>query len=194
MGMAFGMVSLLITVAIILYMMVGTGYTGAVAKQNKQMKQQVNVLGGMDPSGRMLATNSIRTHIDRTGGGKPKLIVDDVMADGPMQERYGLKPKDQIVEIGSLDVTMSVSNIDDATAFLHDAYARNQTLTVMRGGTRLTLPDAAHEAAVARRKRDAERAALPTPTTAPAATPAPAEDNRNPLQRALDDIRSTPGK
>jgi hypothetical protein len=74
MGAAFGLLSLLITVAIILYMMAGTGYMGAVSKQNTVARQQINVMSGKDPTGQKLAIDSIHTRVDRTGP-RPKLIA-----------------------------------------------------------------------------------------------------------------------
>lgn len=195
MRMAFGMVSLLVTVAIILYLMVGggtggPGYLQQVSKTNKQLKGQVNVISGYDEGRQILATDSIKYHIDRAGG-RPKLMVTEVMPGGPMDTRFGLKPNDRVLEIGALDVNMNVSNFDDATAALHDAYARNGTLVVLRDGEKITLPDAAHLAKIEAMKKQAaldEAAAAQAP-----ATPAPEAstgDDRSAVQKALDAVRA----
>ena len=195
MRMAFGIVSLLVTFAIILYMMVGTGYLSTVSGQNKQMRQQANVLGGKDPTGQVVATDSIGYRVDRAAG-KPKLLVTTVMAGGPMEERYGLRPNDQIVEIAGLDFVDNISTRDSATEWLHTAYARGQPIVVVRNGTKVTLPDAAHVARIAERDRQAALAAASTGSPPPptAAAPAAPTDDRTAVQKALDVIRSAPEK
>ena len=198
MRMAFGIVSLLVTMAIILYLMVGGGGTGGpgylqqVAKSNKQMKAQANVLGGYDEGRQVLATDSIKYRIDRTSG-RPKLLITQVMPGGPMAERFGIKPNDRVLEIGALDVNMNITSFDDATAAFHDAYSRNGTIVVMRGEQKVTLPDAAHIAMIAERnKQAAAAAASANAPAAPAPTPAAPADDRSAIQKALDTVRSKP--
>lgn len=195
MRMGFGLVSLLVTVAIILYLMVGGGGTGGpgylqqVAKTNKQLKGQVNVISGYDPGRQVLATDSIHYHIDRSAG-RPRLMVTEVMAGGPMEERFGLRPGDRVIELGALDVTMNISNFDDATAAFHDAYARGGTIVVMRDGKQLTLPDADHLARIAERDRQAALAAAASAGTPPPTASAAPADDRDAVGRALDAVRS----
>lgn len=201
MGAAFGLLGLLVTVCIILYMMVGAGgnggYLGSVSTANKQAKAQVNVISGYDPNRQMLATQSIHMTIDRgpAQSGKPKLIVTEVMKAGPMEDRFGLRANDQIVEIGALDVTMNVNGSDDASAFMHDAYARGWPIVVMRNGQRLTLPTPEHTAMIADRDRKAAAAAAaatnaPAPATPTAPPPGQPEPTRTGLDGLLDNIRS----
>lgn len=200
MRMAFGLVSLLVCVAIMMWAMVGgdgsggPGYLQTVSKANKQARSQINVMSGYDPSRQMLATDSIRYRIDRTSG-RPKLIVTAVMAGGPMEDRFGLKANDRILEIGELDVNMNISNFEDATAAFHDAYARGGKIVVMRGNEKLTLPTPEHLAAIAERDRQAALAeATASAQAAAPATPSTPSDNRSAIQRGLDSIRSGPSK
>ena len=198
MRMAFGLLSLLVCVGIMLWAMVGgdgaggPGYLQTVSKANKQAKAQVNVISGYDPTRQMLATDSIHYHIDRSTG-RAKLIVTEVMPNGPMADRFGLSPNDRVVEIGSLDVNMNISNFDDATAAFHDAYARGGTIVVMRENQKVTLPTAEHVAMIAER----DRKALAAEASASAAAAAPVvpstpEDNRSAIQKALDAARTKP--
>lgn len=195
MGAAFGLLSLLITVAIILWAMVGTGYLGTVSKQNTVMRQQVNVMSGKDPTGTMMATDSIHTRIDRTGA-RPKLFISEVMTGGPMEERYGVKPGDRVIEIGGLDFEQNIGDRASAEEQLHRAYAANQPIVVQRGTERISLPTPAHEKAIVERDRKAQIDAAQANVTAntPVAPPPPKEEDVTSLQKALDKIRSTPGQ
>ena len=171
MGAAFGLLGLLISVAIMLYLLVGTGYLGAVSKSNTQMRSQVNVMAGNDPTGTMKAIDSIHTRVDRTGG-KPKLFANEIMAGGPMAERYDLKPGDQIVEIGGLEFGPNIDSRDAADDWLATAYARGQPIEVVRDGQRISLPTA--EYVKQKAERDKAAAAAAAATGAPAPTPTPA--------------------
>jgi hypothetical protein len=199
MRMAFGLVSLLVCVGIMLWAMMGgdgaggPGYLQTVSKANKQAKSQVNVIGGYDPTRQMLATDSIHYRIDRSSG-RAKLIVTEVMPNGPMADRFGLVPNDRVVEIGSLDVNMNVSNFDDATAAFHDAYARGGTIVVMRENQKVTLPTPEHVAMIAERDRNALAAqASASASAAAAAAPSVPTDNRSAVQKAIDSVRTKPG-
>jgi hypothetical protein len=196
--MAFGLVSLLVCVGIMLWAMLGgdgsggLSYMQTVSKANKQAKAQINVISGYDPTRQMLATDSIHYRIDRTSG-RPKLIVTEVMANGPMSDRYGLMPNDRVLEIGSLDVNMNISNFDDATAAFHDAYARNGAIVVMRENQKVTLPTPEHVAMIVERDRQAAAAeSSANASAAVQATSSTPEDNRSAIQKALDAARSKP--
>ena len=195
---AFGLISLLITVCLILYLMVGMGggggYLGNVAQQNKQLKSQVNVLGGFDANRQMLATQSIHAKLV-AGGSKPRLVITDVMAGGPMEKRFGLQTNDQVVEIGSLGVDQTIASVDDAMAYLHDAYARGWPIVVLRDGQRLQLPTPQHVAAIAERDRQAAAAATgttPTPPPTPVTPTTPPAGGADFINDALDQIRVRP--
>ena len=196
MQMAFGLVSLLVTLAIVLYLMVGTGYMGAVASQNKQARQTLNVMGGKDETGQIKAIDSIHTRIDRAGG-RPKFIAAEVMKDGPMEKHYGIRPGDRIVEIGGLDFDANIGSREAGDEWLATAYARGQPIVVVRGVEKLTLPTPEHVTLMAKQARDAAVAdAAANNLPPPAATPAAPTDagGLTSLQSALDTIRSTPGK
>ena len=197
MGAAIGLLSLLITVALILWLMVGSGYLGAVSKQNQTMRQQVNVMGGKDETGTVDAIATIVTRVDRTGG-KAKLLVSSVTAGGPMDRHYGIRPGDRIVEIGGLEFGTNIDGRDAANDWIATAYARRQPIVVLRGAEKLTLPTPEHERQIAALDKQAAAAAEQANATAGAAaaappTPAQPEDLSS-IQKALDKIRSTPGQ
>lgn len=194
MGAAFGLISLLITVAIILYVMVGTGYTGAVAKQNAVAKAQVNVMAGKDPTGTVRAIDTIHTRVDRTSG-KPKLIAAEVQAGGVMEDRYGIKPGDRIVEIGGLEFGANIDSKESADEWIATAYARQQPIVVVRGNERLSLPTREHLDAIALRDKQAALAEAQAAAAANAApTPPTSVDEPSSLTKALDKLRSKPGQ
>lgn len=195
--MAFGLVSLLVCVGIMLWAMMGgdgaggPGYLQTVSKANKQAKSQINVISGYDPGRRILATDSIHYRIDRTSG-RPKLIITEVMKGGPMDDRFGLQPSDRVIEIGSLDVNMNISNFEDATNAFHDAYARAGTIVVMRSEQKITLPTPEHVAMIADRDRKIAAQANAETSAASAAPPPASTDDRSAVQKALDGLRSKP--
>lgn len=182
-----GLLSLLIVIALSLLLVVNTGYLRSVQTAQKQANTQVNVISGYSPDRSQLATDTLRYRVT-SSGSRSKLIVTGVQRDGAMHEKFGLMPDDQILEIGPLDVAQQVTNKEDATAFLHDAYARGYTLTVMRKGQKLTLPTAEHIAELAARKK-AEALAATTRQAAPQ-TPAAPQPAREPnsLEKSLDSI------
>ena len=195
MGAAFGLLSLLVTVALILWLMVGTGYLGGVAKQNTVMRQQVNVMGGKDETGTEDAITTIDTRVDRTSG-KPKLLVTTVKAGRAMDRHYGIRPGDRIVEIGGLDFETNIGSRDAANEWIATAYARQQPIVVVRGTEKISLPTPAHEKQMAEAEREATIAAEQANVTAitPATPPAAKDEDATSLQKALDKIRSTPGQ
>lgn len=171
MRFGIGLISILIAMALMLWLMVGTGYLKSVSSARKQANTQVNTWSGKSEDGRMLATDSIRYKVV-SAGNRSKLIVTSIYRTGPMDEKYGLRKDDQIIEIGALDVNQMVTSKDDATAFLHDAYARDWPLVIMRGGKKITMPTPEHTAEILSLKRAAALAAT-TQAAADAQKPTP---------------------
>lgn len=181
-----GLLSLLIVVALTLLLMVNTGYLKSVQTAQKQANNQINVISGYSEDRKILATDSVRYKVVSIGS-KSKLIVTSIYLTGPMDERYGLRADDQIIEIGPLDVSQMVTSKDDATAFLHDAYARNYPLTILRKGQKLTLPTPEHVAEVAARKK-AEAIAAATQAAAPQKPAPPATYEPSALEKSIDSL------
>jgi hypothetical protein len=193
MRMAFGLVSLLVTLGIIVLVMSmmldkQTGSIPVAIAAREQAKQ----IAGVGEDGEA-ATRSAYFEEGRSGGGKfDKLIVKHVVRGGAYDTYFGLLPGDEVVEIeqgGSMMRVNDISNGDPdlARALISDAYARQQHIIVNRAGTRLTLPIAPGTiVVVAPTTGPAPAAAAAAPGTAPPQAP---QDNRSTLTRQLDAIK-----
>ena len=139
-GAGIGLIGLLLVVAIGLYLMVGTGYTGTVVKKGKEAKTQASQFGGMDADGRPLA-ETIALDAWPASGELRGAVVTTLDADGAAALHFGLLTGDVITQIGPQEVGgFVITTPDDAEAFLTDAYARGQLIEITRDGTPMTLP------------------------------------------------------
>jgi hypothetical protein len=199
MRMAFGLVSLLVTLGIIVLVMsmMLDKQTGSipVAINARQEAQQI---AGVGQDG-AAATQSAYLEENTSGGKLRSLKVIRVIPGGAYDTYFGLLPGDEILEIeqsGSMMKVHDISNGDGglAMALISDAYARNQHIIVNRSGYRLTLPLAPGTIIPGVPGPAAPAvAAAGTPTTnpsnvanPPAAPAAPETDTRSPLTRQLD--------
>jgi len=145
---AFGLVSILISVALILLLFagpLGTGgqsYLGGIAQQRKQAMSQANQWSGKAADGSEKATDSITFEITDRNGSPEAILVKTVRQGGTMHVRYGLMPGDQITQIGPLPVRGGgiISDESSARDFLADGFARNMPLTIRRADATLVLP------------------------------------------------------
>ena len=127
-----GLLALLMGVALMFYLMSQNASVDLAAK--KQADATVNQFSGKDANGK-LATDTIG--ID---AGTKGVTVTRVDADGAFEQKFGIKAGDLIVEIGPLTKDQFGDNAT-AKAYLHDAYARDEALVVVRDGQRVTLPE-----------------------------------------------------
>ncbi|MEM6315467.1 MAG: hypothetical protein AAF743_15375, partial [Planctomycetota bacterium] len=132
MRILFGLVGLLITVAIIALIMVGpigpggASYLGTVAKTNKDKRAQVQQFSGKTADG--TRANTFVTLAEQSDGFKVTGLTG-----GPFVTVYGLAPGDVIVRIGPQDVPgYIISSETDVRNFLDDAFARQLSITVRR--------------------------------------------------------------
>src|SRR5690349_12229394 len=95
---AFGLVSLLICIAIMAY--VWSSHTSQVSSSGKQATQQAQQIAGRDENGKP-ALDSIQTAPD-TERGRFRLLVTKVDPGGAFDKVYGLKTGDRIVNAGQL--------------------------------------------------------------------------------------------
>jgi hypothetical protein len=145
-----GLVSLLLGVALILWLFAGPlgqggqSYLGAVAQQRKFAMGQANTWGGKSADGSERAVDSITFDMLDKNGSIDAINILTVRIGGSMQVKYGIMPGDEIIEVGPLPVRGGalMSDIDSAKAFLHDAYARDMKLKVRRAGVEVVLPTA----------------------------------------------------
>lgn len=198
MRMAFGLAGLLVTVAIMAY--VWSFYTQGVSNSAAQVRPVAEQIAGVE-SGDLTGHVSEHIKLSEYAGpdGKLKAItVNQIDSGSSMQAYYGLRPGDQIIEVG----VMRVQDMDGglAIAMVQEAYQRKQPLAVVRDGRRLDLPQARSAPAPVAPPVANPQPASPTPTPvatpAPAPTPAPAapaqpvEPKSNPLHRQLDAIKN----
>jgi hypothetical protein len=190
MRMAFGLVSVLVTVGIIILVMsmMLDRQTGSIPAGIEARKQAQQIAGvGRDGEA---ATQSAFFEEDSTGGKLRKLTVTKVVPGGAYDTYFGLQVGDEVIEIeqsGNLTSVNDAGNGDAelAKALVSDAYARSQHIVVMRNGQRLTLPLAPGTAVVAGPGAGS--------TTAPAAPANPPADSGTPLSRQLDLLKSAGG-
>jgi hypothetical protein len=140
---AFGVVSILLAAALVIWMMAGPGgtigQTQAVLETGRTAEQQVQVIAGNNAQGDRKATETATFSLGERGGRIVSIIVNTVEPDGAMAQRYDLRPGDAIIEIGPLLVADFVSDEESAESFLLDAYGRGQSLKVRRGNAEVTL-------------------------------------------------------
>ena len=193
MRMAFGLVSLLVTLGIIILVMSmmmdkQTGSLPVALEAREQAKQ----IAGVGQDGEA-ATQSAYFEEGQSGGKFSKLITRQVRRGGAYDTYFGLLPGDEIIEIGQGGSMMKVSDIsngdpDLARALVSDAYARQQQIIVVRNGQRLTLPAAPGTAVVTGPGGFPTTAPTP-PAAAGQQQPQQPDDNRSPLTRQLDAIK-----
>jgi hypothetical protein len=140
----FGLLSLLMTLAIALWIFMGPGgyFSSAqgVLKQGQRARQQAAVIAGKTPDGARHSTDTIDFVTQTNADGSTRgILIRAVESGGAMEQRFGLSPGDLIVEIGPLPVRELVSSEGDAMAWLYDAYQRGQTMVVIRKGDRVAL-------------------------------------------------------
>ena len=194
MRMAFGLVSLLVTLGIIVLVMSmmldkQTGSIPVALRAREEAKQ----IAGVGQDGEA-ATRSAYFEQGSSGGKFNKLIVRHVVRGGAYDTYFGLKLGDEVVEIeqsGSMMKLNDISNGDPdlARALISDAYARQQHIIVIRNGERVTLPMAPGAVAPGTVIAGAAPTTAPAAPAAAAQQPAPEQDNRSSLTKQLDAIK-----
>ena len=203
MRMAFGLVSLLVTLAIILFIF---KYIQApTLKEGKKAQDQTRQLVGRDEEGNRV-TDAITLDARDRGGKMESVVVTDVVPNSAIQQRFGLQKGDVIVQMGDLSVRDNMSSPDEAKDFLLKTYQDNRELVVLRGWDKLTLPMNENVArAAAAQATTPGTPAQPAPGAQADATPPPGDsqkpaespkprDNRGALERQLDLIKDIPGQ
>lgn len=131
-----GLLALLLGVALIFYLMFaggpgGKGSVGQALETKKTTEKQVNEIAGRDEQSKPV-TDSITYDTNDKG-----IVVTSVVPGGAMEQKYGLKAGDIILEVGPL---VAKELAGDAKGSLMLAYSRNDNLIVQRAGQRVTLP------------------------------------------------------
>lgn len=178
MKFGFGLVGLLVVIGIIAFLWGPGGMHPAdTARTGMEAQKQVRQLSGQGDSG-MRVTDSAALEPQLKGNKIDSLLVKTVAQGGPMQQYFGLRVGDQIVEIGTRGMGLQkVSQFNDAgmaEASAYEAFQFQLPLVVIRDGQRVELPQTA------------------TPTT-PGAAPQ-AQQPGSSLQRQLQNIGAQTGQ
>jgi hypothetical protein len=140
MRVAFGLVSLLVVLAIIL--LVFNFYEAPMLKQSKTTRQQAQQIAGRDEDNAPV-TDAITLDAQDRNGRMEGAVVTDIVANSALQQKYGLQKGDVILELGDLPVKEYMSSPGEAKDFLLKAYQENRPVVVMRGPVKLSLPQEA---------------------------------------------------
>lgn len=140
MRMAFGLGGLLVTIGVIVLILKYAilPYNTAVIQKGHDARQEVEQMAGEKDG--MRTRDSIKLEPQTNGEGKTvSLLVTSIVSGGPMESYFGLKRNDTITEINGMKIR-DQNDGDLSVAMALEAYQRQQTLTVVRDGQALTLP------------------------------------------------------
>ena len=147
MRMAFGLIGLLVTVGVIVWILaaVELPHTQAVSNANKRVKPAVQEITGHDENGED-ARDSIKLDAETSGGKINSVLVTSITPGGAMEKHFGLKRNDSIVEIGIgggvMQPVKELTSADEAKDALLTAYQSAQQIVVVRDEKKITLPAA----------------------------------------------------
>ena len=200
MRMAFGLVSLLVVLAIV--MLLFSTYEAPMLKRGKAAQDDARHIAGRDENNAPV-TDAITLDAQDRNGRMEGAVVTSITPGSAIQQHFGLQNGDVILTMGPLSVKENMSSAGEAKDFLLDAYQKQQPLTVLRGFERITLP---MDPAVASAAAAAQATPAPAARAAPgdasqASAPAEAAPQEKPAQKRpgglegqLDLIRNIPGQ
>jgi hypothetical protein len=187
--MAFGLVSLLVTIGVIAWIMhsVELPYTQSSVKAMQDTQQFTNQLSGVDDKG-IIITDTVSLFADTRNDGKLQdLQVTQVLPNSPLLTKYGLKVNDVIVAvIDGHTVRTDLNGLNDEQAgrdAIRDAYSTGGQIVVQRGDDRLTLPLAAAPVAPQPMAQNNQ-----SPKPAPAAQPPQQNPSNGNSNDTMDEI------
>lgn len=176
----FGLVGILVTIGVIVWIMNAITLPSAknAASVQKNVKPKVEQIAGHTSDG-IQAADTVQVRGQSNGGKLSGLVVTEVAPGGAMETYFGLKKGDTILEIapqgGVMMPVRDMQDVETAKADLLSAYQQSQQIVVQRDGQKVTLP----AAPAAKKPADA-----PPPASAGGATDA------NSLQKQLDSIQT----
>jgi hypothetical protein len=180
---AFGLVSLLVTIGVMIWIM------SAFYLPSAQMA--INTRQSLEPQLEQItlqgAPASIRTTPQYAGGKLAGLTVTLLPASGMLARYYGLQPNDVITEIGPFAVRDTDQEL--AEAQLIEAPRNHHTLVVVRNGQRLALAPSDNPAPPPR-----AGPAAGTPAAPVAVPPAPGgTQTEDAMKKQVDLLKNIPG-
>ena len=138
----FGLVGLLVTVAVVLWLFSLTSIP--TAKEGQKAQEQTRQLSGRGEDGGA-AISSFKVQPETKGNRLEDLLVTEVTPGGAVDQFYGLKKGDRIVEIETQAGMEKLRNdpladSEMAKAKVHDAFSASRSIIVVRSGREMTLP------------------------------------------------------
>ena len=135
----FGIGSLLVVVAIMMYSFTKTELP--VVHEGQKAQQEAQTIAGRGADGQS-ALQSASFEAQMQGSQLKALRVTKVTPGGAMEQHFGLRTGDSIVQIGDLG-TDTYNDEQLAEAQVLDAFQGSKPLVVLRDGQRVTLPTGA---------------------------------------------------
>lgn len=133
----FGLVSLLVTVGVIIWLF--SMFSIPTAREGRKAQDQARQISGRGEDGQS-AIDSFKVEPELRGNRLQALNVTDVTPGGALAG-YGLQRGDQIVQINGTKVgDLSNNDAELAKAQVHDAFRGAQPIVVLRNGQQITLP------------------------------------------------------
>ena len=166
MRMAFGLVSLLVVIAIMLVLF-KTFEAPTIETGQKAKDQAIQISGRGQDGGDAMSSFAVQPKL--RGSTLDALTVLSVHPSGAMADFYGIQAGDQIVEVDGMKIG-EISNDDGETAkamVIQKGFQASAPIVVVRNGQRLNLPA---------ERNVATTAAPATSTNAPPANTPPANN------------------
>ncbi len=190
---AFGLVSLLVAVGIMLYLF--AKYDIPIAREGQKTTEQVQQISGRGPDG-VPVSQSIVLEPQERSGKLVSVVVTSLTPGGPMEKYYGLRPNDQITQVNGIGLDiLAGTDVQQAKNFVAEAYQRSQPLLVVRDGQQITLPQPAgtpmSASPPAPSAANTPNTAAPAPGSPPAA-PKPTNKPRSIREQVEDISKSMP--
>jgi hypothetical protein len=138
MKMAFGLVSLLVTIGIIALLM--SNVSIPIIQAGNETRKDAQQIAGLDPSG-VPAHEFFKVSEVRTSGGRFEGIqVTSVDPRGALPKYYGLMVGDVIVGANNMKFEdVGMAEAPAAKNWVLDAYQKQWDLNVIRNGQKITL-------------------------------------------------------
>jgi hypothetical protein len=135
MRMAFGLVSVLVVLGIVLIWFKNTQIP--VIEKGQETRKEAQQISGRGPDEKP-ASESVKLDTRMKNGQIESLLVTDVTPGGAMEQYFGLQKGDEIVKVGEFDVRGHPLG-DGVNTAVFEAAQRQQPLVVLRNGQRVTL-------------------------------------------------------
>ncbi len=135
MRMGFGLVSILVVLAIVLIWFKNTQVP--VIERGQEAKKEATQLSGRGPD-ELPASQSVKLEPQMKNNQIESLLVTDVTPGGALDQYFGLQKGDVIVKVGQFDIRGNPFN-EQAEVMVFEAAQKTEEIVVLRGGQRVTL-------------------------------------------------------